>query len=74
MEDKCGVVGIYSIDKDRDISSSIYYCLYALQHRGQETAGITTVDNENGLKHHIGMGYDWSNKNVVKEKKWLFTL
>ena len=69
MEDKCGVVGIYSIDKDRDISSSIYYCLYALQHRGQETAGITTVDNENGLKHHIGMGYvvDIYNPDIISK-------
>ena len=57
MEDKCGVVGIHSIDDSKDVSSSIYYSLFALQHRGQESAGIATADNERGLRHHIGMGY-----------------
>ena len=36
MQDKCGVVGIHSVDDSKDVSSLIYYCLYALQHRGQE--------------------------------------
>ena len=40
MQDKCGVVGIHSVDDSKDVSSLIYYCLYALQHRGQESAGI----------------------------------
>lgn len=34
MQDKCGVVGIHSVDDSKDVSSLIYYCLYALQHRG----------------------------------------
>jgi len=35
----CGVFGIYTKD-NRDISKIIYYGLYALQHRGQESEGI----------------------------------
>lgn len=32
MQDKCGVVGIHSVDDSKDVSSLVYYCLYALQH------------------------------------------
>ena len=36
LQDKCGVVGIHSENESKDVSSFIYYCLFALQHRGQE--------------------------------------
>ena len=36
----CGIVGIVS---SADISYSLYYALYALQHRGQDSAGIVTA-------------------------------
>jgi amidophosphoribosyltransferase len=50
-------VGIHSKDSSKDVSSYIYYGLHALQHRGQESAGIATYsDNGNGLKHYCGMG------------------
>lgn len=41
----CGIVGISS---SADVSFSLYYALYALQHRGQESAGIATF-NGSGL-------------------------
>jgi len=47
MHEKCGVVGISLTD--RDVARSIYYSLYALQHRGQESAGIVTHD---GFQQH----------------------
>ncbi len=47
MHEKCGVVGI-SI-ADRDAARPLYYSLYALQHRGQEAAGIVTHD---GFQQH----------------------
>ncbi|MDR2624476.1 MAG: amidophosphoribosyltransferase [Methanobrevibacter sp.] len=54
MKDKCGIVGINS-NLDKDVSSFVYYGLYALQHRGQESAGIATFDG--GKMHsHIGVG------------------
>lgn len=51
--EKCGVVGI-SLD-GRDAARPLYYALYALQHRGQESAGIVTHD---GFQQHshVGMG------------------
>jgi amidophosphoribosyltransferase len=51
--EKCGVVGI-SID-DRDVARPLYYSLYALQHRGQESAGIVTHDGFQ-QHQHVEMG------------------
>ncbi|WP_407432877.1 amidophosphoribosyltransferase [Methanobrevibacter sp.] len=56
MEDKCGIVGIHSDDVSKNVSSFVYYCLYALQHRGQESAGIATFNPEKGLNYYCGMG------------------
>jgi amidophosphoribosyltransferase len=56
MEDKCGIVGIHCPDESKNVTSFVYYCLYALQHRGQESAGIATFNPETGLNHHCGMG------------------
>ena len=47
MHEKCGVVGI-ALD-DRSAARPLYYSLYALQHRGQESAGIITHD---GFQQH----------------------
>jgi amidophosphoribosyltransferase len=45
--EKCGVVGVSLAD--RDAARPLYYALYALQHRGQESAGIVTHD---GFQQH----------------------
>jgi len=47
MHEKCGVVGISL--SDRAAARPLYYSLYALQHRGQESAGIVTHD---GFQQH----------------------
>ena len=39
----CGVFGIRSAD--RDVARVTYFGLFALQHRGQESAGIAVSDN-----------------------------
>jgi amidophosphoribosyltransferase len=44
----CGIVGIRDAG---GVSFSIYYALYALQHRGQESAGIATFDGTRLYKH-----------------------
>ncbi|XP_050260362.1 amidophosphoribosyltransferase, chloroplastic-like [Quercus robur] len=41
--EECGVVGIYG---DSEASRLCYLALHALQHRGQEGAGIVTVQND----------------------------
>lgn len=55
MRDKCGIVGAYSHKKSNNISRPIYYGLYALQHRGQESAGIS-VHNGEKMSTYRGMG------------------
>jgi amidophosphoribosyltransferase len=53
MHEKCGVVGLSL--SDRDAARPIYYALYALQHRGQESAGIITHDGFQQYDH-VEMG------------------
>jgi amidophosphoribosyltransferase len=53
MEEKCGVVGISLAD--RAAARPLYYSLYALQHRGQESAGIVTHDGFQQYDH-VEMG------------------
>jgi glutamine phosphoribosylpyrophosphate amidotransferase len=57
MKDKCGVVGIrFDAEKNRDAAALyIYYALQALQHRGQESSGIS-VTNGNSVLSDKGMG------------------
>lgn len=44
IHEECGVFGIYSAET-RDVAKEAYYALYALQHRGQESAGIVVNDD-----------------------------
>lgn len=44
IHDKCGVVGIFA--PGEDVARLTYYALYALQHRGQEAAGIAISDGQ----------------------------
>ena len=44
-QEECGVFGIWSMD-DIDAAQWIYYGLVALQHRGQESAGIVVCDTK----------------------------
>ena len=45
LREECGVFGIYDLDGG-DVASTIYYGLFALQHRGQESCGIAVSDTE----------------------------
>jgi amidophosphoribosyltransferase len=58
LKEECGVFGIYDLDGN-DVASTIYYGLFALQHRGQESCGIA-VSETNGPKGKVtskkGMG------------------
>jgi amidophosphoribosyltransferase len=42
--DECGVFGLYA--PGHDVSRLSYFALYALQHRGQESAGIAAADRD----------------------------
>ncbi|MGN0495887.1 MAG: amidophosphoribosyltransferase [Lachnospiraceae bacterium] len=45
LHEECGVFGIYDFDGN-DVAATIYYGLFALQHRGQESCGIAVSDTE----------------------------
>jgi amidophosphoribosyltransferase len=45
LHEACGVFGIYA--PDEDIARLTFFALFALQHRGQESAGIATSDGNN---------------------------
>ena len=58
LREECGVFGIYDLD-GREVSSSIYYGLEALQHRGQESCGIAVSDTagpKGRVLSHKGLG------------------
>jgi amidophosphoribosyltransferase len=52
-EEACGVFGIYA--PEQEVAKLTYFGLYALQHRGQESAGIATFDGTD-LHEHRDMG------------------
>ena len=58
LKEECGVFGMYDLDGN-DVASSIYYGLFSLQHRGQESCGIA-VSRTDGPKRNAstckGMG------------------
>lgn len=55
--EECGVFGMYDLDGN-DVASTIYYGLFALQHRGQESCGIAVSDTNGPRKVDLlkGMG------------------
>ncbi|MBF0100049.1 MAG: class II glutamine amidotransferase, partial [Desulfobacterales bacterium] len=48
--------GVFAIHKHPEAAKIIYFGLYALQHRGQESAGIAVVNPEKRITVHKGMG------------------
>lgn len=54
INEECGVFGVYS-EKKYNAARDVYYGLYALQHRGQESCGVVVA--ENGLfRYHKDLG------------------
>ncbi|BDU50717.1 amidophosphoribosyltransferase [Haliovirga abyssi] len=63
IHDECGVFGIYSNKQEN--AKLTMYGLFAIQHRGQESAGIATTDGY-GINYHKDMGLVSS---VFKDEK-----
>jgi amidophosphoribosyltransferase len=49
----CGIIGVAGVP---DAAKLTYLGLYALQHRGQESAGIVAIDEHGAARSHRGMG------------------
>lgn len=70
FRDECGIMGAYLKAKENNCSSYIYYGLYALQHRGQESAGISVNKDGKILTHkETGLVSDAFKGNVLKQLK-----
>ena len=72
LHEECGVFGIYSLDK-QEVASDIYYGLIALQHRGQESAGIAVSDTD-GEMGNLKLKKDMGLVNEVFSEKDLQSL
>jgi len=68
----CGVLGVIG---HKDAARLTYLGLYALQHRGEESAGIVTYDKRR-LRHFNGMGLvgDLFDENTIKSLKGDFAV
>ena len=53
IHEECGVMGVYDLDGG-DVASTVYYGLFALQHRGQESCGIAVSDTNGPKKKYPG--------------------
>ncbi len=66
-KEECGIAGIYA--PKQDVSRLMYYCLYALQHRGQESAGISVADQNISTTKGMGLaGEIFDNEKIAALK------
>ena len=67
LHEECGVFGFFSTERT-EVAPLAYYALFALQHRGQESAGI--VVNDDGVFNaykNVGVVGDVFDRNMLKE-------
>jgi amidophosphoribosyltransferase len=55
LHEECGVFAVFSTDPEQDVTPLVYYGLFSLQHRGQESAGIAVAKN-GAIECRKGMG------------------
>lgn len=54
LHEECGVFGVYNVNGE-DVAGLVYYGLFALQHRGQESCGIAVSENRD-IHYYKNMG------------------
>ena len=70
QEEACGVFGIYSNDTEFEAAALTYLGLYALQHRGQESAGIVVSDGQHFSVHrNMGLVSQAFNRDILESLK-----
>lgn len=75
LHEECGVMGIYDMGDGLDVARLTYYGLYALQHRGQESAGIAvnSIDENDKIQilqyKDMGLVQEVFNNLVLNELK-----
>jgi amidophosphoribosyltransferase len=68
--DACGIFGIYSNNPDFDAAGMTYLGLYALQHRGQESAGMVISDGDHLTIHkNMGLVSNVFNQDILERLK-----
>jgi amidophosphoribosyltransferase len=66
QEEACGVFGVYA--PGEDVAKLTYFGLYALQHRGQESAGIATFEGDKVHLHkNMGLVSQVFNETILAE-------
>ena len=66
LHEACGVFGIFA--PNEDVARITYFGLYALQHRGQESAGIATTDGDSiSLYADMGLVSQVFNEEVLEQ-------
>jgi len=70
LKDECGIFGIWGVGQLEEAANFTYLGLHALQHRGQEAAGIVSTDGQT-LHVHRDMGHvaDIFNAEVIARLK-----
>ena len=72
LGEECGVFGAYDLAGD-NVAASVYYGLFALQHRGQESCGIAVTDTSGERKFlsRKGLGHvdDVFNEETLSQLK-----
>jgi amidophosphoribosyltransferase len=70
LKDECGVFGIWAHGQLEEAANFTYLGLHALQHRGQESAGIVSTDGQTLHVHHgMGLVADVFNPEVIARLK-----
>ena len=63
----CGIIGVSNHEEAANIA---FLGLYALQHRGEEAAGIATYDGDNiHINKNTGLVADAFDENTLKSSK-----
>ncbi|MGA1846555.1 amidophosphoribosyltransferase [Deferribacter abyssi] len=67
FHEECGIAGVFG---DKDAANLVYLALYALQHRGQEGAGIACSDRKNlRVEKGLGLVADIFKRNILERLK-----